>query len=232
VSNIRLIVNADDFGFTPDVNDGIIEAHRNGILTATTLMANASAFDHAVALAHKTPTLDIGVHLEFETPLYASFRKQIEKIIAAGIKPTHLDVHRHRHLLPHVLRAVARVARDFNIAWVRRPFDLKPRTNVSKAMHLARPFFAASLRGLKTTDYFTGFQLTGTLNTDTLLEALYHLHPGLTEFMCHPGFHGAALDTAPTRLKQSREIELRALTSPSVKDLIAANNIQLTNYRT
>jgi len=38
-----LVVNADDFGFTPDVNDGIVEAHRRGILTATTLMANGAA---------------------------------------------------------------------------------------------------------------------------------------------------------------------------------------------
>ena len=39
-----LIVNADDFGFTRDVNDGIVEAHRAGILTSTTLMASAAGF--------------------------------------------------------------------------------------------------------------------------------------------------------------------------------------------
>lgn len=38
----QLVTNADDFGFTPDVNEGIIEAHRGGILTATTLMANGA----------------------------------------------------------------------------------------------------------------------------------------------------------------------------------------------
>src|SRR5208283_3527101 len=59
----RLVVNADDFGFTPDVNRGIVDAHRRGILTATTLMANGSAFDDAVRLARETPTLDIGAHL-------------------------------------------------------------------------------------------------------------------------------------------------------------------------
>ncbi len=57
------MVNADDFGFTPDVNAGIVEAHRRGILTATTLMANGDAFDDAVRLARETPTLDIGCHL-------------------------------------------------------------------------------------------------------------------------------------------------------------------------
>ena len=60
---LRLIVNADDFGFTRDVNEGIVEAHRHGILTATTLMANGDAFDHAVALARENPSLDVGCHL-------------------------------------------------------------------------------------------------------------------------------------------------------------------------
>ena len=59
----QLVVNADDFGFTPDVNAGILEAHRYGILSATTLMANGDAFDDAVRLARETPTLDIGCHL-------------------------------------------------------------------------------------------------------------------------------------------------------------------------
>ena len=55
----RLVVNADDFGFTADVNEGIVEAHRNGILTATTLMANGDAFDDAARLAAAVPTMDI-----------------------------------------------------------------------------------------------------------------------------------------------------------------------------
>ena len=48
-----LAINADDFGFTADVNAGIVEAHRNGVLTSTTLMANGDAFDDAVRLAWK-----------------------------------------------------------------------------------------------------------------------------------------------------------------------------------
>ena len=63
MGGIRLITNADDFGFTREVNEGIVEAHRNGILTATTLMANGAAFEHAVGLAQETPSLDIGCHL-------------------------------------------------------------------------------------------------------------------------------------------------------------------------
>jgi len=56
-------VNADDFGFTRDVNQGIIEAHQRGILTAATLMANGEAFEDAVRLARENPRLDVGAHL-------------------------------------------------------------------------------------------------------------------------------------------------------------------------
>src|SRR6185369_16314769 len=63
ISRKQLVVNADDFGFTPDVNEGIVEAHRHGILTATTLMANGAAFEDAVRLAGEHPTLDVGCHL-------------------------------------------------------------------------------------------------------------------------------------------------------------------------
>ena len=59
----RLIVNADDFGFTRDVNEGIVAAHQRGILTATTLMANGMQFGHAADLALANPNLDVGCHL-------------------------------------------------------------------------------------------------------------------------------------------------------------------------
>ena len=62
-SQRSLIVNADDFGFTCDVNQGIVEAHRNGILTSATLMATGAAFEDAVRLAKENPSLDIGCHL-------------------------------------------------------------------------------------------------------------------------------------------------------------------------
>ncbi len=57
-----LIVNADDFGLNAAANAGIIECHRAGSVTSTTLMANAPALDEAVALAHAHPALGIGLH--------------------------------------------------------------------------------------------------------------------------------------------------------------------------
>ncbi|MCC7342443.1 MAG: ChbG/HpnK family deacetylase [Bryobacterales bacterium] len=147
-----LIVNADDFGFTRDVNEGIAHAHRNGILTATTLMANGGAFDHAVRLAQENPTLDVGCHLVLVgdgcslvapyRPLPESVSKlaaaiylgkmdveaeldaQLRRIVEAGITPLHIDAHKHTHLLPPVLNAIVNVARRYGVRYIRRPFDL------------------------------------------------------------------------------------------------------------
>lgn len=59
----RLIINADDFGFTAGVNRGIIEAHLRGIVTSSTLMATGRAFEDAVCLSRTTPHLSIGCHI-------------------------------------------------------------------------------------------------------------------------------------------------------------------------
>jgi hopanoid biosynthesis associated protein HpnK len=59
----RLIVNADDFGRSSSINQAVVRAHREGILTTTSLMVNEPAFDEAVALARENPTLGVGLHL-------------------------------------------------------------------------------------------------------------------------------------------------------------------------
>ena len=265
-----LIVNADDFGFTPDVNQGIVEAHRNGILTATTLMANGEAFDDAVRLALETPSLDIGCHLvlvggrsllEPRAPLprtvaqlvkalargrinvYEELAAQVRRIRAAGIEPSHLDTHKHTHLAPPVLDAVARVAEESGIRWVRSPFDLPLNTLAGSVPRLQRAVRATLgvLRGrfrrrlarhrCRTTDHFAGFQVTGRLRTGELLELLAMLPEGSTELMVHPGHCGPALRAAPTRLKESREEELEALVAPAVRQALERHGIQLSDYR-
>jgi chitin disaccharide deacetylase len=59
----RLIVNADDFGRSHSVNEAVIQAHRDGILTTASLMVNEAACEDAVALAKGNPRLGVGLHL-------------------------------------------------------------------------------------------------------------------------------------------------------------------------
>jgi chitin disaccharide deacetylase len=70
---LQLIVNADDFGAANHINEGIIEAHIAGVVTSASLMVNGDAIEHAVALAKKTPTLDLGLHITLvgERPVLA-----------------------------------------------------------------------------------------------------------------------------------------------------------------
>jgi predicted glycoside hydrolase/deacetylase ChbG (UPF0249 family) len=60
-----VIINADDFGWTESINEGIVDAHRSGILTSATLLANSKATLQAIQLAKDTPSLSIGVHLSY-----------------------------------------------------------------------------------------------------------------------------------------------------------------------
>lgn len=204
-------------------------------------MANGDAFEDAVRLAGEAPSLDVGCHLvlvqgmsvlEPDKPLpatlgdlvrevmlgrlriYDELAAQVRKIVAAGIEPTHLDTHKHTQVLPQVLRAVVRVAREFDIPWLRCPLSLR-----------------WGFGGIKTTDHFTGFRLTGSLNTETLIGTLEKLPDGLTELMCHPGRFGPELKNSSTRLKESRAIELEALTSPKVSAVLKQRGIRLVNYR-
>ncbi len=257
----KLVVNADDFGFTRDVNRGIVEAHRNGILTATTLMACGEAFDDAVQLAREHPTLDIGVHLVLvgqapypmtvakltravvlgKIAIYDELSAQVRKVLDAGLTPTHLDTHKHTHLLPPVLDAVARISQDFHIPWVRRPFDfpLTPRgiswkkRAVSRAFGVVRSRFERVLqgRGCRYTDHFAGFQITGNFDASGVAALIRALPEGSTEFMCHPGICTAELRASQTRLKESREAELRALTSPEARRALEEGSVELVSYR-
>ena len=59
----KVIINADDFGLAQGVNEGIIKAHQEGVLTSATLMANMPGFDQAVEMARANPELGVGVHL-------------------------------------------------------------------------------------------------------------------------------------------------------------------------
>jgi chitin disaccharide deacetylase len=262
-------VNADDFGFTPDVNEGIVEAHRRGILTATTLMANGDAFEDALRWARETPSLDIGCHLVLvqgsslltgkpypptltklvgalvrrEIQPYEELKAQVRRIVDAGITPSHLDTHKHTHLAPPVLDTVARLSQEFGIPWVRRPFDF-PMTTLrgyvpsakrftSDALGLLRLRFHRVLKrhACRTTDHFAGFQITGRFRTAELVQLLEILPEGSTELMVHPGKYGEALQRAATRLKESREHELAALTAPETRSALDRLGIELVNYR-
>ena len=230
-------------------------------------MANGKEFADAVQLAREHPGLDIGVHLVliggasllpggrampatvseltwavFGKRLrpYEELKAQVERILAVGLRPTHLDTHKHTHLLPAVLEAVARLSQEFRIPWVRRPFDYPlsgagmpwPQRATSRTLSVLRRQFHEKLAayGCRTTDHFAGFQLTGRFRSQELVQLFENLPEGSTEFMCHPGFCTDELRSMPTRLKESREMELSALIDPKVREALQLRGIHLTTF--
>jgi predicted glycoside hydrolase/deacetylase ChbG (UPF0249 family) len=174
--------------------------------------------------------------------VYDELAAQMRRIVDAGVRPSHLDTHKHTHLAPPVLDAVAHLAEEFGVRWVRRPFDFPlnalrggvPRLKrlSSDALGLLRRRFHRVLasHGCRTTDHFAGFQITGRFQTAELVELMSVIPPGSTELMVHPGRCGPALRAARTRLKESREAELAALVAPEVRQATLRHGITLVNY--
>jgi len=173
---------------------------------------------------------------------------QIRKIQSAGITVTHLDSHKHTHSFPAVLRPVLRAARACGVRGIRNPFG--PSKPLKSGKLLARPALwtryaevrilrtlagkfrdAVRREGLETPDGTLGIVVTGTLD-EKLFRAIAEVIPdGTWEFVCHPGYNDADLQRASTRLRQSREIELRVLTMPEVRELLLDCRIELVSYR-
>jgi hopanoid biosynthesis associated protein HpnK len=285
----RLIVNADDFGLTEGVNRAIIDSHKNGIITSTTLMANGMAFDSAVAAASVAPALGVGVHLNLTqgrpvsaasqvpsivTPegyfypgpgflarrvltrkvnprdVETELRSQIEKIASAGVHITHMDSHKHVHLLPSIFNVVVRLAREYGINGVRCPVEpaasalgpLRAGSKVwpqrTKQYLLGRALSTLAVRqvkkvadaGLYRPERFCGLSQTGFLDTAILEQLLRKLPNGTSELMCHPGYVDEALLGTPTRLHSQRETEVEALTNANIRQLVAELGIELISY--
>ncbi len=285
----NLIVNADDLGWTEGVNRGIAEAHRNGIVTSASLLANGSAFAEAVELARGNPRLGVGVHLNLSNGAPVAGREavpslvtaagefaegpeslllkiamrglapsevereweaQIRKVREAGVPVTHLDGHKHVHMLPGLFEIALRLAKRHGIGAIRVSHETSYlRTALSAGGELRASVVlkqGVQARGLKllahdardkaeragitTADYFCGIAQTGELTKEGVARLLRSLPEGTTELMCHPGYVDEQLRAAPTRLQGSREKEVEILTDAEIRNLVASQGIRLIDY--
>jgi predicted glycoside hydrolase/deacetylase ChbG (UPF0249 family) len=180
--------------------------------------------------------------------IIAEATAQIRKIQLAGIAVSHIDTHKHTHLFPKILRPLLRAAAACGVRALRNPFG--PRLPLRSGHLLSRPGlwtryvevrilngFAATFReavvreGFTTPDGTLGIVVTGALD-ETLFYAIARSIPeGTWEFVCHPGHNDADLQAAKTRLRESRETELRVLTLPAAREVLAQQGIELISYR-
>jgi len=164
----RIIINADDFGLHPSVNDGVEQAHREGLVTSASVMTLGPALADAARRARALPALDLGLHwtlvgLPGLPPTFADFfreyargrfpaqdlaarlRSQLNTAISTHrLDVSHIDSHQHLHAFPPLMRVLCRVAQEYQIPCVRLPQDGPALARVSAG----RRAQAAALRAL------------------------------------------------------------------------------------
>jgi hopanoid biosynthesis associated protein HpnK len=218
--------------------DGVPLSANLPSLTNGTARFRSSLKEFAIAAVRRQIAVD---EIEREVEV------QVRKLQSSGITLTHVDSHKHTHMFPHVLRPLLRAARACGIRAVRNPFE--PMRSWPGSMVLGTPglwfrsagvmafgMFAAEFRraikeqGMASTDGTVGIAVTGLLDQHKLLRILKALPEGTWELVCHPGYSDADLQSAGTRLTQSREIELAALTSEATKEALARRKIELISY--
>jgi len=233
----RLIVTADDVGLDRGMTAGAIEAHRHGIVTACSIVANGREFDDAVGRLRDAPSLEVGVHLTlveeralitgaamprnylcfFLSPrrdVEPELRAQIEKVLATGLRVTHLNSHQHLHLLPRIWRVVSRLADEYRIGYVRVVHDVGGR---GRRLPMAMLNFL-SPRGRTT----IGVTEAGHLTAERIVELLEHVTE-TTELVTHPGIGVSGY----AHWKYDWETETRALCDPRVREALGARGIRL-----
>lgn len=173
----------------------------------------------------------------------AEWSVQIERLLAAGIRPSHLDSHQHVHVLPGLSAIARQLARQYQIPWLRRPLERPfwdrpiqvaslPRLGGLAALWSA--WLASRLvdeGGQKPASLpFRGFLDGGRLDETRLLRLVSRLQSGQDyELMCHPGF--ASPVPAIRRWRYAHERELAALVSTSVRQMLLERGIRLCRFR-
>ena len=236
----RLIVTADDVGLHRGMTEGAIRAHREGIVTACSIVANGAAFDDAIARLRETPSLEVGVHLTLveERSLtgmrfprsYAGFvlgrkdfaaierelRAQIERVLSAGLRVTHLNGHQHLHMWPGVFAIATRLANEYGISYVRRVRDRGGRGGIVRRLSIA------ALNAFGSGGSTIGVMEAGHLTADRIIDLLSYVH-GTTELVTHPG---VGVD-GYSHWRYSWDVETAALCDPRVRQAIADAGIEL-----
>ncbi len=208
-----LIVNADDFGASRGTSRGIIDAHRRGIVTSTSLLVNTPWSEAAAALSMTVRSLSVGLHVDLDhlsdADPQAELHRQVRRFQELiGSPPTHLDCHHNAQRDPRLLPPLLQLARQYGV----------PLREHSPARYCSK--FYGQWGGE------THLEQIGADNLARLLET--EVQDGVTELSCHPGYVDPDLRSS---YGVEREAELRALCDPTVPAVLAAHDIQLVGFR-
>jgi predicted glycoside hydrolase/deacetylase ChbG (UPF0249 family) len=223
-----LVVNADDLGASPGVNDGIAHAHEHGIVTSASLMVHGRAAEAAAAYARDTPTLGVGLHVDLAEwrfgdgswePVYQRVptddARAVEREVNGqltrfrrllGRDPTHVDSHQHVHREEPVASACRRLAETLGV----------PLRHFARVRYCG-DFYGQDRHGAPVPEFISVAHLVATLQA---------LPQGATELSCHPA-HPADLDDM---YGSAREAELQVLCDPHVRTTLDRERIAAGSF--
>lgn len=212
----RLIINADDLGLSRGVNDGILEAHANGVVTSASLMVGRPAAQDAALRAREHPRLSIGLHFDddesdLDDPqvLVRAFSTQLDRFRElVGRGPSHVDSHHHVHLDGDRLEAFGKLVSPLGV----------PLRGDGRIAYIGG-FYAQWEWQVTNLDYVSP-QFLDRLLREEVTQAW-------TELACHPGRVTGDFDSV---YAHEREVELATLTEPGLAERIAALGIELVGF--
>jgi predicted glycoside hydrolase/deacetylase ChbG (UPF0249 family) len=224
-----LIVNADDFGQSGGINQGVIEAHAQGIVTSASLMVRWPAAAAAVAYSQQYPRFSLGLHVDVGewayrggswVPVYEVVPLHDRQAVASevwrqltmfrrlvGREPSHIDSHQHQHLREPLRTVLIEVARELAV----------PLRHCSPAVRYCGTFYGQTAEGAPLPDV---------ISVDGFTNILAALPPGITELGCHPGRE----NDLNTMYRAERAEEVKVLCHPQVRACIAAMGIELCSF--
>jgi predicted glycoside hydrolase/deacetylase ChbG (UPF0249 family) len=222
-----LIVNADDFGQSAAISRGIRRAHKEGVVTSTSLMVHWPASAEA---AEHSDGLDLGLHIDLGEWRYCdgSWRALYQRVEPTdtsaiqdelhlqlnefrrltGKSPSHLDSHQHVHLHEPVLSIAKQIADDLDI----------PLRGCSSIIAYCGEFYGQTGRGESYPD---------SVSVDALVRLVQRLPEGVTELACHPGEED---QNGHSTYCSERPLELNTLCHPRLRDAVRDERIRLCTF--
>lgn len=245
----RLIVNADDFGRSPGITRGILDAHRQGIVTSTTLMVNLPWSAEAAMHARSEPRLGVGLHLSFcygpalssnVSSLLAQDGSLNRDLVALQKLASADDIEREcREQLKRFQSLAGSLPTHLDSHQHVHTWPSAWQAVAAVALEHGLPVRAGSAEhgrmlraaGVACPDHFiVEYFGAGQIDICSLMRILRSLPNGVTELMCHPGYDDEAL--ADSSYRQEREDELQTLCAPEIHALIAGAALEMTTFRT
>ncbi len=246
----RLIVNADDFGRTPGVSDGILEAHRNGIVTSATVMVLERAAPAGIRQSiERAPRLSLGLHFVLtgggapaaapvSVPALAPGGRLVRRAEELPAELPAEEIHRELRAQIAIFEALTgrppshldshhHVALHASVEPVFAQVARERRLPVRAASARARD--ALRQAGLAVPDHFLESFYSEGATTENLRSLLSRLPEGASELMCHPGYADRALLAGSSYAKE-REREVEILCDPGLPALLQKHAIELIGF--